>query len=80
MRLDVFVPPSLIMNPFGVDVSITSPILRSALQDHSATIILAAANKREKEKRRKYQHNCTELGISFHPFVLESTGGLEKSV
>lgn len=62
--------------PAMIDVTVVSPLADAHLA--SALIPLGAAEKREKEKVRKYAERAREAGWLFYPFVIETTGGLGK--
>ena len=62
--------------PAMIDVTVVSPLAESHLS--SAKVPLGAAEKREKEKERKYAERVRETGYLFYPFVIETTGGFGK--
>ena len=67
---------SLRAKPAMIYVTVVSPLAESHLS--SAKVPLVAAEKREKEKERKYAERVRETGYLFYPFVIETTGGFGK--
>jgi len=74
---DVYIPVWTGGQPVAIDVSVTSPLADSYILKASKDIG-AAASIRADMKREKYSAICTEHGMQFTPFVLETFGGFDK--
>ena len=62
-----------------LDVSITNPCASSVFEQASRKR-LSAANRRYREKMRKFDDLCRVNGYSFTPLVLETFGGLHSDI
>jgi len=63
----------------AIDVSITSPLTVSALTNGSADKPGMEIEFRQKDKIKKYGARCTERNIVFHPFVMNTFGGMDQT-
>ena len=75
LRPDIYVPDLSLGRPSMADVAVTCP-LQSKYVDLAANNSLHAAHDYALVvKRDKYQKACDERNFSFHPLVVETTGG-----
>ena len=75
---DILIPRWDSNGPAAVDVTIRCPLaLHNPLRDH--TQLPQWQRQQEEDKQRKYGDGCNRMGWDFHPFVVDTWGGLGPS-
>ena len=73
--VDVYLPSFIAGQPAALDVTITSPLQASLISDAARTCGFALTLAEDRNIGHYYQ-KCSDMGIHFKTFALETFGGL----
>jgi hypothetical protein len=79
LKPDIFLPDFSLGKGAMCDVAVTDPTQKKFRKEAADNPLTAAEKYAIQEKESKYKEACESHGWSFHPLVVETTGGWCKS-
>ena len=75
LKPDIYVPDLSLGQASMADIAVTCPLQSKYVMEAANVSLHAAHHYAQEIKREKYQKACDERYLSFHPLVVETTGG-----